>query len=101
MVGEKNNICVAVCGSSIHKYQIDLLRKEGAEKIIIAFDKEWTTAAERTKYFNHLVSICSKFKNYVKIGFIFDRSNLLENKDSPFDKGYDTFKKLYKGVYWL
>ena len=50
MFGKEKNICVACCGSSFHNYQLELLLKTGAEKILIAFDKEWETWKEEGKY---------------------------------------------------
>lgn len=101
MFGQDKNICVAACGSSIHKYQIDLLRQSGAERILIAFDKEGETNLEREKYFNKLMNICKRYKNVCDMGFIFDTKNLLELKESPFDKGKEVFKQLYKEAVWI
>ena len=86
MFGKEKAICVACCGSSFHKYQLDLLLNCGAKKILIAFDKEGETWDKRKKYYNKLYSICNKYKNFCTMGFIFDSSNLLDLKDSPFDK---------------
>lgn len=101
MFGQDNNVCVASCGSSIHQYQIDLLIKSGAERIIIAYDKEGETNKEKEKYFNKLKSFCERYKNICNMGFIYDTKNLLELKQSPFDRGKDIFKQLYKEVFWL
>lgn len=101
MFGQENNVCVASCGSSIHQYQIDLLIKSGAERIIIAYDKEGETNKEKEKYFNKLKSFCERYKNICNMGFIYDTKNLLELKQSPFDRGKDIFKQLYKEVFWL
>lgn len=101
MFGLNNNICVAACGSIFHQYQFNLLLKNGAEKIIIAFDKEGETWKEKEKYYNKLKNICKKYSNKCKMGFIIDGINLLNLKDSPTDKGKDTFLKLYKNVIWV
>lgn len=101
MFGKEKNICVACCGSSFHNYQFELLLKAGAEKILIAFDKEWETWKEEEKYFNKLKSICDKYKNKCKMGFIFDTQNLLNFKDSPFDKGPEVCKNLIKQGVWI
>ena len=101
MFGLENNICVAACGSSISNYQIDLLIKAGAEKVLIAFDKEGETWKEQQNYYNKLLGFCKKYRNKVQMGFINDAKNLLKLKDSPFDRGKDTFLKLYKGAIWL
>ena len=101
MFGHLNNICVAACGSTIHDYQIELLLQAGAERILIAFDREGETWREQEKYNQKLRKICSKYKNLCKMGFIFDNKKILNLKDSPFDKGKEVFLELYKGAIWL
>lgn len=101
MFGMNKNICVACCGSSFHKYQLDLLIKSGAEKVLIAFDKEGENQKEKEKYFLKLRNICNKYKNFCQMGFIYDSSNLLELKDSPFDKGPEIAKKLINQGVWI
>lgn len=39
--GIKNNICVAVCGNKISKYQFQLLQKYEVKEIVLAFDKDY------------------------------------------------------------
>jgi hypothetical protein len=101
MFGPDRNIVVAACGSTIHKYQIDLLIKCGAEKILLAFDKEGETWKEQCEYFDKLKSLCSKYKNYVTMGFTFDNSGLLKLKQSPFDCGPEVATKLISKGVWL
>ena len=45
--------------------------------------------------------MCKQYKNYAEMGFIFDTKNLLNLKDSPTDKGKETFLKLYKEAHWI
>lgn len=101
MFGQDRNIVVASCGSSFHKYQLDLLLECGAERVLLAFDKEGETWAEQEKYFNKLKSICEKYRNYCSMGFIYDTSGLLGLKQSPFDKGPDVAAKLISKGVWL
>lgn len=101
MFGKDKNICTACCGSALHSYQVELLTKAGAEKILVAFDKEGKTWEERDKYFNKLKSICERYKNKCKMGFIYDSQNLLGLKESPFDKGPEIFKNLMKKGVWI
>lgn len=101
MVGIEHNIVVACCGSSFHKYQLDLLLSCGAKKVLIAFDKEWSNNKEKEKYYSKLKSICDRYKQFCKMGFIFDFQNLLQLKDSPFDKGFDVIKQLINKGVWL
>lgn len=77
---------LALGTSSITKEQANTLIKTG-KRICICMDKgiSLPEIIERFKYL-------SRFTNtYV----IIDRQNLLENKDSPIDKGIDVFKQLY------
>lgn len=101
MFGKDKAICVACCGSSFHRYQLDLLLSCGAKKVLIAFDKEGETWEKRQKYYNKLYSICNKYKNFCKMGFVFDSSNLLNLKDSPFDKGKEIAMKLIEQGVWI
>lgn len=92
-----DNLAVAVCGSNFNKIQLNLLLKYCAPKeIVICFDKEYTkmnTPAGK-KYFSKLWDIGKKYSQYVNISFIYDMNNLLEEKDSPIDKGKDIFEQL-------
>lgn len=44
--GQENDISVAICGSSLSKYQINLLIAAGAEEIVIAFDKQFQSIGD-------------------------------------------------------
>lgn len=99
--GKENNISVAVCGSTLHKYQIDLLIKSGADNIVIAFDKEGDNWSDKEKYYAKLKSLCQRYIKYCNIGFIYDTQNILDLKDSPIDKGKENFIKLYKNLTWI
>ena len=101
MFGKDKNICCAVCGSVLQYYQVELLLRHNVDKILIAFDKEGETWKEQQEYYNKLKNFCMKYRNKVEMGFIYDSQNLLNLKDSPFDKGKDIFLKLYKGANWL
>lgn len=87
------NCSVAVCGSNFNKYQLNILMKNCApHEIILCFDKEELPGED--KYFNKLWNICQKYKNYCNFSFVYDREGLLDLKDSPTDKGEETFIKL-------
>ena len=101
MFGQENNICVATCGSSFSRYQFELLYKIGVNKILIAFDNDEKVWKEKEKYYKKLEALCGRYKNLCKIGFIWDTQNLLDLKDSPFDKGKKVFLELYKGAKWI
>lgn len=87
------NCSAAVCGSNFNKYQLNILMKTCApHEIILCFDKEELPGED--KYFNKLWNICQKYKNYCNFSFVYDREGLLNLKDSPTDKGEETFIKL-------
>ena len=37
-----------------------------------------------------------KLKQYVNVDYLFDKDNLLGEKDAPVDKGKEVFEKLYE-----
>ncbi len=87
------NCTCATCGSTINKYQLDLLlRFCQPREIIICFDKEELPG--QNVYFNKLYALCEKYKRYAKMSFVYDKKNLLNAKESPFDKGEEVFKHL-------
>lgn len=89
------NCSVAVCGSSFNKYHLDLLlRYCKPTEVVICFDKEEKPGEK--KYFQKLWDMCSKYKNYANISFVYDRKGLLKLKDSPTDKGEEIFRELIK-----
>lgn len=96
--GIDNDITVACCGSSFSSYQVKLLLDLGIEEIIIAFDKQFKELGdeEHKGWVKKLKEIDKKYSSLVKISFMFDKWSLLEYKDSPIDKGPDTFLELFK-----
>ena len=96
--GWENNISVACCGSSVSAYQIQLLVEAGAEEIIIAFDRQFQEIGDNEfkKLKANLLKLHERFKNFVKISFIFDSKMLTDYKDSPIDCGPEIFLQLFK-----
>lgn len=90
---------VACCGSSFNKYHISLLTNFAhANEIVIALDKEydnWRSEKAR-KYREKIESMCRKFNSLANFSYIWDFDDLLEEKDSPFDKGKEVFEELFK-----
>ncbi len=95
----KYSNAVACCGSTFNKYHISLLTDIlGANEIIIALDKEytdWRTEKAR-KYRDKIERMCKKYSNQASFSYIWDFDNLLNEKDSPFDRGKEVFEELYK-----
>lgn len=97
--GEENDISVAVCGSSLIQYQVDLLLSLGITELVIAFDKQWQERGddEFKKWTAKLTEINKKYSSKVLVTFVFDKEGMnLGYKDSPIDCGPDTFMKLFK-----
>lgn len=91
---DRPNCGVAVCGSSINKFQIDILMKYcNPKEFIICFDKEEDI---EDKYFNKLMKLGKKYSNYGNFSFIYDFKKRLDLKDSPVDKGEKIFNELLK-----
>ena len=96
--GKESDISVAVCGSSLISYQVDLLLSLGVKEIIIAFDKQFQKSGDEEfkRWTKKLTDIHKKYSSKVQISFMFDKWDLLDYKDSPIDKGEEVFMTLYK-----
>ena len=91
--GIENNIAVACCGSNISVYHIHMLLEAGAKEIIIALDRQFQEINddEFKHLVNNLTKIHNKYKNDVRISFIFDKKMITGYKDAPIDRGPDIF----------
>ena len=96
--GFESDISVAVCGSNLIQYQVDLLLSLEIDEICIAFDKQFKTIGDNEwkGWTKKLKEINKKYNPLVKISFLFDKWNLLNYKDSPIDKGPEIFLTLFK-----
>lgn len=97
-LGLTNDIAVAVCGSSISKYQFDLLLEAGAKEVCIAFDADYQQIGDEDweKTIAKLQKLYDKFNNYANISFLFDtKGTMLGYKDSPSDCGKEVFMELW------
>ena len=90
------NCTVATCGSAgINKYQLNMLLKiPNLQEIVLCYDREEKPGEE--KYFNKLYENCKKYSHYVNMSFIYPRNGEIELKQSPFDKGEQTFFELLR-----
>ena len=80
-LGIKN--CVAIGGHSFSKRQVELIGRIGCVEIIVCFDKDVT-----------LDDLEKESNKFIKSSFIYDKKNILKEKDSPIDNGLEIFKKL-------
>ena len=74
--------------STINELQTELLIKKHIKNVVIGFDKD--VLLSKIKESTRLLQ---KFTN---VYVIYDRGNLLDNKDSPCDKGKEVWEYLYK-----
>ena len=56
-------------------------------KVTFALDKEIDIRQDKN---------IQKLKQYVNVDYLWDKDNLLGEKDSPVDKGKEVFKRLYE-----
>lgn len=77
--------CGAILTSHLNTNQLKILAKLGC-RVVFALDKDVTITADRN---------INKLKNYVNVEFLYDKDNLLGEKDSPVDKGFDVFTHIY------
>ena len=77
---------VAVQGHSLSLEQIKILIGLNVE-IIIAFDKDIDV--------DYLRYCCDKFYLIRRVSYIYDKDNLLDEKDAPVDKGNAVFQRLF------
>lgn len=73
---------------SISKEQIKILLSLNIEEVIIAFDKDIEL--------DDFIKTIELLEIYFKITIIYDKYNILNEKDSPIDKGKKVFDILYK-----
>lgn len=86
-------IGVSIGSHELSDYQIHLIKGLNIKNLVLAYDKDISVEVleqqiQMIKNNNIL------FRNNINIGYIYDKDNLLEHKDSPTDKGLSVFEKL-------
>ena len=74
--------------SKLNENQIELLIKMQVKDVVIAFDKD--------VQMKKIVECVKLLKKFVNVWVVYDKWNLLEEKDSPPDQGEEVFKYLYE-----
>jgi DNA primase len=95
-----------VGGHEISDVQVQILMRHLPTdvEIVIAFDKDVINMKDKQGNTHdkdgnllgemYLINQAKKFSKYRKASFIWDDKDLLEEKDSPIDKGYKVFHQL-------
>lgn len=103
MFGE-DNFTVAVCGSTFHSYQRDMLIMLGVKEVIVGLDKQFQDpdSKEAKEWSEHIIKQFVKpLSPYVSVYVLWDTENLLEYKQSPTDRGKETLLKLMKNKIYV
>lgn len=91
-------IGVAIGGSSLSDNQLELIKELNIEECCIALDKEWDElGSDLEKYYAQKIEkvFRDKLDPYCSVTVIWDTNGKLDEKDSPTDKGFDTWKYLW------
>ena len=91
-------IGVAVGGSSLSDNQLKLISELDIDEAIIALDKEWSYVGDTLeRYYAEKIKkvFRDKLDPYCNVSVIHDMEGLLDEKNSPTDKGFDTWKYLW------
>jgi DNA primase len=75
----------AILTSHLSPNQMKILAKLGC-RVVFALDKDVDVSADHN---------INKLRSYVNVEYIYDKENVLDDKDAPVDKGEEVFRKLY------
>ena len=96
------NISVATLGKNISNQQIKLLTQLGVQEVILAYDADYSNYDEMDKKRNEYIKIAKPLSTFFNVCILMDMDmDLLDYKDSPIDKGKDTFEKIFKNRLYI
>lgn len=75
----------AILTSHLNPHQLKILARLGC-RVVFALDKDVRIRDDHN---------ISKLKRYVNVEYLWDREDLLDEKDAPVDKGFEVFQRLY------
>lgn len=75
----------AILTSHLNPSQTKILARLGV-RAVFALDKDVSVRADHN---------INRLRNYINVNYLWDKYNLLDDKDAPVDKGLEVFKKLY------
>lgn len=92
------NKSVAVGGSAFSQYHGKILKDAGVEKIVLAFDNDYSEEGDRFYGLKKMVREAIKIKGMgFSVEIIYDwKGEYLGNKDAPIDLGRPVYSKLYR-----
>ena len=101
--GTANDMCVAVCGSSLSKYQFQMLQDLGVSELVIGFDRDFEEKGSKEYYElqGKWEKIWQKYSSLVNISFLWDKDDILDYKSSPLDHGAKAFEYLFRNRVYL
>lgn len=90
------NVALALCGSNLSSFQVQLILNLGVEEVYLALDKENTDTIDEKNiiYQKKLLRMGRLLAPYVRVYVIYDDDGVLELKDSPSDKGKQVLEDL-------
>lgn len=96
--GSESDISVAICGSALADYQVNLLTQAGAKEIVLAFDRDFERIGDDkyTRLKTKIERLAKKHSNKVLVSAIWDKKLITGVKASPIDEGPNKFLQLYK-----
>ena len=88
---------VATCGFNLSAHQTTLIQRHLQPNIVIvAYDKEYSTAATQADYFATIKKNFEKLARYCDVYVLIDVYGAFAPKESPFDKTINDFNNLEK-----
>lgn len=95
--GERNH-AVALGGNSLDDTQINILMELGVKVVHICMDKDYQSveSLEGVNVLNEMVKMAKRLMPYFTVYIVYDDKNLLQEKDSPSDRGAKVLNTLFK-----
>lgn len=99
-----DNFTLAVCGSSLHSWQRNMLIKLGVKEVIIGLDKQYENPDDKEAdvWAEHIMKeFVRPLSAYFSVYVLWDNDNTLGYKQSPTDCGKDKLLKLMKNKIYI
>lgn len=91
-----NNMSLATTGKKITIEHLNALIELGIQEVVLAYDKDYTTTEEMKAKLEEYDKVVAMLRPYFNVSIIMDYDNKLKLKDSPVDRGEETFNELLK-----